>query len=136
MANIVERQILVDGPRKVVLAVYLKSDGATGELDKETLLDLEDVDLEDGSRFSIQKICYNFAGFDAVIAFDAGVVTPNRKWVLTEGTNASVDFTPFGGLQDDSDEQDRTGTLQISTTGFTSSQDQGSIILLLNKKPA
>ena len=136
MANIVERQILVDGPRKVVLAVYLKSDGIVGELDKETLLDLDDVDAEEGTRFSIQKICYNFSGFDAVIAFDAGVFTPNRKWVLSAGSNSSVDFTSFGGLQDDSDVLDRTGTLQISTTGFTDSTDQGSILLLLNKKPA
>lgn len=136
MANTVERQLLVDGPRKVVMQVYLKSDGVSGELNRFDLLTADEVDMEDGGRFSIVEVMYNFAGFDAVLEFDSGMVSQNRKWVLTEGTNASVNFERFGGLQDDSDALDRTGTLQITTTGFTSSSDQGSILLILNKKPA
>jgi hypothetical protein len=139
MANIVDRQLLVDGSRKVVLAVYFRSDGATGDLDKEVLLSRKDTELpivtSKGFRFSIEQITYNFAGFDAVLEFAGGIVTPSRKWVLTEGTNASVDFTPYGGLNDDFDIVGRTGDLTITTTGFNSVQDQGSMIIMLKKKP-
>lgn len=134
MANVVERQILVDGPRKMVVALYFKSDGATGDLDQEVLVTPADAGLGEDGRFAIVKIWYNFAGFDAVLEFDAGGVDANWKWVLTEGTNTPANFESIGGLQDNSNALDRTGNLTISTTGFTSSQDQGSMVLVLNKK--
>ena len=132
MANVVEVKQVINGPRHVVLAVYLKSDGASGELTDEPLLTLADAGLKSGDRMRLQYIAYNFAGFDAVLSFDAGGVNPNWKWVLSEGTNAPVDFRPFSNIKDDSG-MDGTGTLQLSTTGFTASQDQGSILLLIRK---
>lgn len=136
MANVVERQVLVDGPRKMVLAIYVKSDGASGDLNKQVLVTPADAGMDEDGRFAIVKVWYNFAGFDAILEFDAGGVSPNWKWVLTEGTNAPADFESIGGLQDDSNALDRTGNLMLSTTGFTSSQDQGSLVLVLNKKEA
>lgn len=126
MANVVEVKTLLKGGRNIVLSIYLKSDGASGELNGEVLYTPDNPT----DRLSIQRVMYNFAGFDAVLAFDAGGVDPSWKWVLTEGTNAPVDFDKFIDIKDDSG-MDGTGQVLLSTTGFTASQDQGSIYLVL-----
>ncbi|TFH46938.1 MAG: hypothetical protein E4H01_09145 [Lysobacterales bacterium] len=133
MANIVTTKLLLNGPRNAIVLVYLESDGATGELDKETLVDpVVDLGLLDGARISLEYVAYNFAGFDARLEFASGLVDNNRKWVLSEGTNHPIDLGRFGGLYDDST-VDGTGQLQITTIGFTSSTDMGSIMLQLRK---
>lgn len=131
MANVVQVKRLANGPLNLILAVYLKSDGLSGELDNEVLIDPADLGLKD-RRLRLRHLAYNIAGFDAVISFDAGGVNPNWKWVLSEGTNHPIDFGPFGNIKDDSG-MDGTGKLQLSTTGFTSVNDQGSIMLALYK---
>jgi hypothetical protein len=131
--NVVEVKQLLNGPSLVILAVYMKSDGATGELVNHTLLDpVVDLGLKSKHRLRLLQLLHNFAGFDAVISFDKGGVDPNWKWVLSEGTNHPVDFRPFGNIKDDSG-LDGNGKLQISTTGFTSSTDQGSLLMVLKK---
>lgn len=132
MANVVEKQILLNGPRHVIVAVYLKSDGASGDLSNYPILTLADCGLKKPDRLRLQYIAYNFVGFDAVMQFGSGLVNPTWKWVLSEGTNAPIDFEPFGNIIDDSG-MDGTGTLQLSTSGFTSLQDQGSILLQVRK---
>lgn len=132
MANVVEIKTLLNGPRNIVLSIYLKSDGASGELVDEILFTPAEAGLKTSDRMSIQRIMYNFAGFDAVISFDAGGVDPNWKWVLSEGTNHPVDFDKFVDIKDDSG-MDGTGNVILSTTGFTASQDQGSIYLVLKR---
>lgn len=132
MANTVNVSVLLSGPRNVLLAVYLKSDGATGELVNETLFGPADLGLPPSARLTLEALTYNFAGFDAVVQFDSGGVIPTFKWVLSEGTNAPADFEPYGGLRDGSG-MDGTGELQITTTGFTASTDQGSILIKLRR---
>lgn len=132
MANTVKITKLMDGVRNLILGIYLKSDGASGELVNETLVTPADVGLKPGQRLRIKYVMYNFAGFDAVLEFGSGGVTPNFKWVMSEGANAPADFGPFQDLHDDSG-MDGNGKLQINTTGFTASTDQGSILLLLRK---
>lgn len=133
MSNTVKVKVLESGPRNFVLAVFLQSDGVTGELNAETLLDPVDLGLTRKTRFSIQNIDYNFAGFDATLEFDSGSIDPNFKWALVEGANNPVDFSPYGGILDDSG-IDGTGKLQITTSGFTSTQDFGSILIKLIRK--
>lgn len=130
--NVVNTQILLNGPRHIIFAVYLKSDGASGELSNYTLFSLADAGLKLPDRFRLQMIDYNFAGFDAVVEFASGGVNPNWKWVLAEGSNYGMNFEPYGNIIDDGG-MDRTGEFQISTTGFTSSQDQGSMLIQLRK---
>jgi hypothetical protein len=130
--NTVNKKIIVAGPRSIVLSIYLKNDGASGELVQEPLLTPSEVGLDSNARFRLQYVAYNFAGFDGVLEFDAGGVDPNFKWVLTEGANAPVDFRPFSHIRDDSG-LDGTGILMLSTTGFSAADDQGSILLLVRK---
>lgn len=133
MANTV--QVLITeggflGSRNLIFTVNLQSDGITGDLVKYTIMDPMSLGLTSAARFSIYRIDYNFAGFDAIVEFDAGVITPTQKWVLTEGSNAPVDFTRVGGVKDTSG-IDGTGKLQLTTMGFTSTQDAGSILFKL-----
>lgn len=132
MANTVNVKMIENGPRNILLAVYLRSDGASGELVNQTLVSLADVGLVLPARMRLERLEYNFSGFDCVVEFASGGLTPTYKWVLTEGTNCKVDFLPWGGLIDDSG-IDGTGELQITTTGFTSVGDQGSMMIKLIK---
>ncbi len=110
----------------------MKSDGASGDLVSYTLVDPVDYGLPAQARLRLNFMEYSFAGFDAVLEFGSGGVTPNFKWVLSETAMYPVDFGKYGYLIDDGD-MDRTGLFQISTTGFTSSTDQGSMLISLQK---
>ncbi len=131
MANIINTKVILDGSRFLILAIYLKSDG-TGELDGEVIVDPADYAMADGQRLRLVEVDYSFSGFDGVLEFDTGESEPNFKWVLSESANMAVDFCKWGNLIDDSG-LDGTGKLLLSTTGFTSSSDQGSILLKLRK---
>lgn len=133
MANTVDTTVLLDGPRHLIMQIFLQSDGSATELDNFVLLDpVEDLGLQRGSRFSIDEILFNLAGFDATIAFDTGLIDKNMIWVLPEGASNYVDFRPFGGFKDRSS-LDGTGKIVISTLGFTSVNSFGSLLLKVKK---
>lgn len=131
MANTVNVTIMEKGPRNLFLHVYLQSDGVSGDLNKYVLIDpVADLGFNITARFELRRIDYNYSGFDSVIEFDSGGVTPTFKWVLTEGANAPVDFDFCGGVRDTSG-LDGTGKLMLTTTGFNNSADSGSMIIKL-----
>lgn len=133
MANTVAVKVLENGPRNAQVHVYLQSDGVTGDLVSQTLIDpVVTLGMPEGSRLSLNRIEYNFAGFSAVIEFGSGTVDPNFKWVLTAGANCPVNFSKWSHIKDDSG-LDGNGKLQISTTGFTDVGDQGSILIWVIK---
>ena len=133
MANTVDTTVLLDGPRHLIMQIFLQSDGGGNELNNFVLLDpVEDLGLQKGSRFSIDEILFNLAGFDATISFDTGLVDKNMIWVLPEGASNYVDFRPFGGFKDRST-LDGTGKILISTLGFTSVNSFGSLLLKVKK---
>lgn len=130
MANTVNITPLLSGSKRVVYHVFFKSDGATGELVDEVLIDpVVDLGFPKTTRMTLEKVLFHFAGFDARIEFQTGLTTDTFIWVLPEGSDSDVDFTPFGGVKDRNGSLDATGKVLISTTGFTSSTDQGSMIL-------
>lgn len=119
------------GSRNLVFTVYMQSDGLSGDLNKYTLIDpVADLGLTKAARLGLVQIDYNLAGFDVIVEFDSGGVTPNQKWVLAEGPATPIDFSYIGCVKDDSG-MDGTGKLQINTIGFTSTQDVGSIMFKL-----
>ena len=133
MANVVTTKQVINGERFIVLAVYLRSDGASGDLEDEVLLDpVEDLGLKANTRLRIESVMHSFAGFDGVLEFGSGGVNPNWKWVMPAGVGHPFDFGPFGNLFDDSG-MDGNGKLMISTEGFDSEGDQGSMIIQLKK---
>lgn len=132
MANTVNVNIIENGPKNILLLVYLLSDGVAGELANYPLITLSQLNMLPRARLRLSRIEYNYSGFDAVISFDSGTIPNNYKWVLTEGANAPVDFDPWGRVFDNSG-LDGNGNLEMSTVGFTSSTDQGSMLIRLVK---
>tara|TARA_R110000868_G_scaffold304180_1_gene564699 strand:- start:171 stop:575 length:405 start_codon:yes stop_codon:yes gene_type:complete len=134
MANTVTVKVLESGQRNALIHVYLKSDGATGELVNQVLLDpIADLGMAAKSRFRLGRIEYNYAGFDAVLGFGSGTVPQeNFKWVLTEGTNYGVDFKYWTFIMDNSG-VDGNGKLLLSTSRFTNSACQGSMLIQVIK---
>jgi len=130
--NTFNKKIINDGSKYIVLAVYIKSDGASGDFDGEVLIDPVDFGLKEGYRLRLQEVDYSFSGFDAVLEFETGESWTNLKWVLSESSNMAVDFQKWGNLIDDSPFTG-SGKLLISTTGLTSSTDQGSLFLRVSK---
>lgn len=136
MAHTINVTKLLDGPRHVIVHVYLKSDGISSDLKDVILVDpnTDDVEPKIGSKpsFVVEEIMYDFAGFDATVKFDSGLINDNYVWVLPEGAVCRVDFTPYGGFKDRSG-LDGTGSLMIDTFGLLSVGDQGSILIKLRK---
>lgn len=131
MANTVDIKYLVKGSKSIVISIFLRSDGVTGELTKYTLIDpVVDLGLTRKARLSLQSVEHSLAGFDSILEFDGGGIDPKFKWVLAEGVNHPADFRSVGGIVDDSG-IDGTGKFQISTFGFNSTQDFGSLIVSL-----
>ena len=134
MAHTVAVTKLLEGPRHVILHLYFKSDGISGDLNKFVLIDPHSDDLikqlDSKPSFVVEEIVYDFAGFDASLQFDSGLINDNYIWVLPEGSSERVDFRPFGGFKDRSG-TDGSGKLTITTFGLLSIGDQGSMILKL-----
>lgn len=130
MAHTVATTTLLNGSKYLIVHIYLKCDGNSGELSDTTLVDPMDYGLTSDPTYTVEELVYDFAGFDAAIEFDTGLITDGPIWVLPEGGVGRVDFKPFGGFKDRSG-MDGTGKLVITTTGFTATTDQGSLILKL-----
>ena len=137
MAHTVAVTKLLDGPRHAIIHVYLKSDGISPDLKRVVLVDPHSDDLnvyrDSKPVFVVEEVRYDFAGFDASIQFDSGLVNDNYIWVLPEGASAHVDFRDYGGFADRSG-LDGTGKLMITTFGLLSIGDQGSMIIKIRFK--
>ncbi len=131
MANTITVTKIVDGPRNLALHVYLKSDGASGDLVDEVIIDPIALGLTKDARLTIQSIESALSGFTGLLEFDTGLVDDKMVWVLSEHIGSSS-FGLIGGLRDRSG-VDGTGRLQLTTTGFTDVGDQGSIVITLTK---
>ena len=128
MAHTVAVTTLLSG-YKSILHVALISDGASGELADRVLITPADLGLTSSARLAVESVEYNFAGFDARLEFDSGVVDDNLIWVLSRNLSCH-DFMPYGGLKDPSG-LDGTGKIQLSTSGFGTAGAQGSLIIKL-----
>ena len=129
---------IMDGPKNVIVQVYISSDGV--ELNNEVLYDPKaEAGLGTGGgagipRFVLEQVVYSFAGFDATIGFYNAPPEDSLMWVLPEGAPSNFDFRPFGGLKDRS-AMDGTAQLVMSTSRLADGQDifNGSLMLLLRK---
>jgi hypothetical protein len=137
MANTVVVQKLIDGPRLAVFRVYLRGDGASGEIKNQVIID-PNADLVPplgkGRRLSLVKVWYGAAGVDVALAFqDPAKVEQVPIWVIPAGTlSGHVNFNEFGGISDKSG-IDALGKLILSTTGLMTINDQVSLIIKVSK---
>ena len=135
MANTTTVTKIMEGERHAVFHVYLKSDGVTGELTDfviaDPAADLNPV-LNAVPSMTIEQLWYDLDGFGARLEFDY-LVDDTAAWTLSGNSGTHIDFSNIGGLKDRSNVLDGTGKLMITTSGFSSSSDNGTIIIKVRK---
>lgn len=130
MTNTVTTRVIVDGPRHAVVHVYLKCDGASGELTDQVVVDVSTL-AGAPALVTIEELWWNFIGFDAHLEFDATTDTP--AWTLTGASgDAHKDFRSFGGIKD-TGPTGTTGDVLLTTAGFTAATDQGTLCIKVRK---
>lgn len=122
-----------EGPRHVILHLYLKSDGVSPDLNGEVIFDpVADASppLRKTQRMTIEEIWYDLDKFN--MRFDFDDLTDPPVWTMSTGASNHVRFDRFGGLVDRSG-IDGTGKLLLSTIGFTDAAMQGTIVVKMRK---
>jgi hypothetical protein len=135
MANMVSITKLLDGPRSAVFHVFIQSDGASGDLTDQVLIDPAtsfDPAQAPVPGITIEELWYDLSGFAAVLEFDY-LLQDTPVWVLSEGHGDHMDFMCFGGLKDRSPALDGTGKLTITTNGLNTAGDRGSLVIKVRK---
>lgn len=128
MANTVNIQTIQDGPKNVVIKVYLASDGATGEIADQVVVDYSALSGTFGD-LKLSKLQWDLTGFAVTLEWDATADVP--IWNISPGAN-ELCFEEFGGIPNDSG-AGKTGDIVLSTTGFDTAGDNGSIIIWARK---
>ena len=126
MANRIVLTTLLAGPRHTTIHAYLQSDGMEGEIDSYVLIDPDS--RSQSGHLRIESVTWGFAGFNAKLHFEI-LVDDTLIWVLPETSSGVIDFSRYGGLKDLSNPLDGTGKLMLSTDGFQSTGDEGSLII-------
>lgn len=129
MANTVNVQTLVDGERNAVLKVYLESDGVTGELSDQVVVDVSALSGAP-STVRLDRVEAELEGFTAALEWDATTDVPILN--VTDNGKACWDFCAVGGLPNDAG-AGVTGDITISTTGFAAAGDRGTLLLWVRK---
>ncbi len=134
MSNIVKITKLQDGPTDVIVHIHLESDGASGELVNQVIVDPATVVplMSKGVSFNIRQLWYEISGFNCTLMFDS--VNPFVIWTLTPGVDSVHDWRPFGGIKDATPSSDiPTGKIMISTDGFGAAGCKGTFVLTARK---
>ncbi|RMH21709.1 MAG: hypothetical protein D6698_02320 [Gammaproteobacteria bacterium] len=129
MANTVTKTTLIDGPRHVVVHVYLASDGLAGELTDEVLIDVSAL-TPSANDLTLECVWYSLNGFSGVLEWDATTDVPFL--VLQDSDCCFMDFRGIGGIPNNAG-AGKTGDLTLTTTGFTAAGDAGTITLKCKK---
>lgn len=129
MANTVETTTLVDGSRDLIVRIHLDSDGASGELSNQVIVDASTF-TPAFTEVKLMKIKSNLIGFTAELIWDAD--TDAHAWVCPD-YEQNMDFTDMGGIPN-ANLTNPTGDILLTTSGFTATTDTGHILLYLKKK--
>ena len=129
MAHTVTTTKIYTGDRLAIFHVYLGSDGQSADLTDEVIIDpVVDLGLDTKARMGIEHMIFGLStGLAVRVEFDTGLVDDKMIWVLTEHVSF-VDFRPISSLRDKSG-LDGTGKLQITTTGLSVANTQGSMTI-------
>ena len=133
MPHTVKITKLNDGPRHVVLHVYVKHDGISPDLIALPILDpTSGISPAQAAEpaFTLEQIWFDLDGFNMRLDFDDVVDPP--AWTISESAGNYVDFSCFGGIADRSG-LDGTGKLLLSTSGFDAANKQGTLVIKLRK---
>lgn len=129
MSNQILVTPLFDGANKLIVQVYVESDGASG--DETNYVIIDPADYEVGSGFlTVESIQSSLVGFTALLKF-GHLVNGTPVWVVPEDS-ASFDFRSYAGLYDRSPTADGDGKV-LMTTDSLDGTDKGTFVIVLRK---
>lgn len=133
MANTITIRKLWDLDRRAAIHVYLASDGTSGELSGQIIVDASDL-AGAPTTLTIERIEGNLNGFEGLVLFDATTDVPA---LALPNANSGGQFcfkfqSHYGGLPN-TKATGYTGDILLSTNGFTASGDRGHIVLIVRK---
>lgn len=134
MANTVAKDVLLEGDRHAFTRFYAISDGATGDLTDEAVIEMSDL-ANDPDAVTVQRIWYSCVGCDAKMEWNG---LPDREcWTLAEDSD-QFDFRSVDGLYNVTDWQGNPGfndgTIKMTTSGFATAGDAITLYMLLKKE--
>lgn len=129
MANTIAIRTHVDGPTSSVIQACFISDGSSGEITNQVVVDVSAL-TPVPKYVSITKIEYATAGCNVGLKFDATTDTP--AWLIPPDSGGCFDFTAFGGIPDKKD-TGYTGDVIASTAGFTAAGDRAAMMIYVKK---
>lgn len=124
MANTITKKTLLDGDRNLVVAIHISGDNSGDE----TAYNLVDVSAYSATEVKIMEIISNFAGFSAVLRWDA--TADVEAITLVDGVSYH-DWRAEGGLINNAG-SGKTGDLLMATSGLGS--EDGTLILKMKKR--
>lgn len=127
MANIIEKQTIVDGSRNLVVKVHIDGDGS-GEETNTVLIDASTY-TPAFTDLKLMKIQSNFVGFTAELIWDA--TTNVHGWEIPDYEQVQ-EFREVGGIPNSAG-PGKTGDVLITTTGLGAG-DTGHALLYFKKK--
>jgi hypothetical protein len=129
MANTVTTRTILDGPRKAVVEVYVKSDGAAGELSDQNIVDISTLTAgRTPARVSVCRIQGHLQGFSGLLEWDQ-----TTDAVLHSLPDSDVFDWEFPVPITNPQGSGYTGDIFLTTAGFTAATDEGTIVFTLNK---
>ena len=132
MAHTINITTVNDGPKNVVVHVYLKCDGVTGEIVDQIIVDPALLVPSRSAKpfLSLDEIWWDFTGFG--VRFEYNSIPDTPVWTASAGNGSHVCFEDFGGLADRSG-LDGAGALRITTFGFDNAAKEGTFVVKLTK---
>lgn len=138
MANTVNITLIADSDRYVVGRAYFASDGVAGELTAQVLIDASSL-TPVPVNLRLTHVYWSFTGFQADLFWDQTsndpiIHLPGGSLALDTSIAEEFDFSRFGGIPNDPSAAGYTGDLIMTTAGFATLGDVGSLILVCTKQ--
>lgn len=127
MANVIDKQTIVNSSRNLVVKVVIEGEAAGSDEAATTLVDVSALDSTI-NHLSLEKIQYDLTGFSVKLLWDA---TTDDELLDLTGAH-SMDFTDFGGIPDPQS-TGSTGDVNITTVGLGAAADIGTLVLCFRK---
>lgn len=128
MANTIDIQIINDGARNVIIKVFMAYVDTSEETDA-VLVDASAL-VSLPTTLHLRKVDSDLTGFSANLEWDA---TTDDELIHLPAGEKHQDFSRFGGIPNPKS-TGSTGDITITTVGFSSAGDKGSIILECTKQ--
>lgn len=136
MANTIQKNTILDGPRHAIVQAWFASDGTTGDLSDEVVVDLSALSVpQDKTSISslvVEHISASATGCSAELSFDR--TTNQGIYEIPTDSTETVDFKAGGGSGILDNGSGGTGDILINTTGFSGSGDDIFLKIKVRKK--